>query len=197
MGERRRPPPSLASMAAEDLVDMSTDDLKERYNRTVTMAGKMARGGAAADGRVDNDQKKGVGVAAAMLCSVRSLFVPPDAPLQLLPVDLRVRRVILVPKVVLPDVPLGAKSLFRVIPLHMAVDFRDAGSTTQLRPPAPLNAPPLGYPHLPCPFSHHHHHHQHHHHHHHHPHHPYQLHDHPQEPLSDPEPDPYVKMEEE
>ena len=29
-GERRRPPPSLASRAAEDLVDMSTHDLKER-----------------------------------------------------------------------------------------------------------------------------------------------------------------------
>ena len=42
LGERRRPPPSLASLAAEDLVDMSTDDLKERYKRTVTMAGMMA-----------------------------------------------------------------------------------------------------------------------------------------------------------
>ena len=42
LGERRRPPPSLASQAAEDLVDMSTDDLKERYKRTVTMAGLMA-----------------------------------------------------------------------------------------------------------------------------------------------------------
>ena len=31
MGGRKRPPPSLASLAAEDLVDMSTDDLKERY----------------------------------------------------------------------------------------------------------------------------------------------------------------------
>ena len=41
LGERRRPPPSLASLAAEDLVDMSTDDLKERYKRTVTMAGMM------------------------------------------------------------------------------------------------------------------------------------------------------------
>ena len=42
LGERRRPPPSLASLAAKDLVDMSTDDLKERYKRTVTMAGMMA-----------------------------------------------------------------------------------------------------------------------------------------------------------
>ena len=41
-GERRRPPPSLASLAAEDLVDVSADDLKERYKRTVTMAGIMA-----------------------------------------------------------------------------------------------------------------------------------------------------------
>ena len=39
---RRCPPPSLASLAAEDLVYMSTDDLKERYKRTVTMAGMMA-----------------------------------------------------------------------------------------------------------------------------------------------------------
>ena len=42
LGERRRPPPSLASLAAEDVVDMSTDDLKERYKRTVTIAGMMA-----------------------------------------------------------------------------------------------------------------------------------------------------------
>ena len=42
LGERRRLPPSLASLAAEDLVDMSTDDLKERYKRTVAMAGVMA-----------------------------------------------------------------------------------------------------------------------------------------------------------
>ena len=42
LGERKRPPPSLASLAAEDLADMSTDDLKERYKRTVTMAGMMA-----------------------------------------------------------------------------------------------------------------------------------------------------------
>ena len=42
LGERRRPPPSLASLAGEDLVDMSTEDLKERCKRTVTMAGMMA-----------------------------------------------------------------------------------------------------------------------------------------------------------
>ena len=42
LGGRRHPPPSLASLAAEDLVDMSTDDLKERYKRRVTMAGMMA-----------------------------------------------------------------------------------------------------------------------------------------------------------
>ena len=42
LGERRRPLPSLASLTAEDLVDMSTDDLKERYKRAVTMAGMMA-----------------------------------------------------------------------------------------------------------------------------------------------------------
>ena len=42
VGGRRRSPPSLASLAAEDLVDMSTDDLEERYKRTVTMAGMMA-----------------------------------------------------------------------------------------------------------------------------------------------------------
>ena len=42
LGEQRRPPPSLASLAAEDLVDMSPGDLKERYKRTVTMAGMMA-----------------------------------------------------------------------------------------------------------------------------------------------------------
>ena len=41
-GERRRPPPSLASLAAEDLVDMSTDNLQERYKRTVAIAGMMA-----------------------------------------------------------------------------------------------------------------------------------------------------------
>ena len=42
LGERGRPPPSLGSLAAEDLVDMSTDNLKERCKRTVTMAGMMA-----------------------------------------------------------------------------------------------------------------------------------------------------------
>ena len=42
LGERRRPPPSLASLPAEDVVDVSTDELKERYKRTVTMAGMMA-----------------------------------------------------------------------------------------------------------------------------------------------------------
>ena len=42
MGKWRRPPLSLASLAAADLVDRSTDDLKERYKRTVTMAGTMA-----------------------------------------------------------------------------------------------------------------------------------------------------------
>ena len=42
LGERKRPPASLASLAAEDLVDMSTDDLKERYKRPVTMAGMKA-----------------------------------------------------------------------------------------------------------------------------------------------------------
>ena len=42
LGERRRPPPSLASLAAEDLLDMSTDDLKQRHTLTVTMAGTMA-----------------------------------------------------------------------------------------------------------------------------------------------------------
>ena len=42
LGERRRPPPSLAGLAAEDLVDMSTNHLKERNNRTITMAGRMA-----------------------------------------------------------------------------------------------------------------------------------------------------------
>ena len=42
LGERRRPPLSLASLAAEDLVDMSTDDLKERYKRTATLAPMMA-----------------------------------------------------------------------------------------------------------------------------------------------------------
>ena len=42
LGERRRPAPSLARLAAEDLVDMSTDDLEERYKRAVTMARMMA-----------------------------------------------------------------------------------------------------------------------------------------------------------
>ena len=42
LGERKRPPPSLATLAAEDLVDMSSDDLKERYKRTITMDGMMA-----------------------------------------------------------------------------------------------------------------------------------------------------------
>ena len=42
LGERRRPPPFLASLAAEDVLDTSTNDLKERYKRTVTMAGMMA-----------------------------------------------------------------------------------------------------------------------------------------------------------
>ena len=41
LGEQRRPAPSLASLAAEDLVHMSTDDHKERHKRTVTMAGMM------------------------------------------------------------------------------------------------------------------------------------------------------------
>ena len=92
---------------------MSTNDLKERYKRTVTMARMMAYahrgppGGAAGDRRVDNDQKEGVGVAAGMLRYVRSLFVPSNAPLELLPVVVRVRRVIHVPAAVLPDVPPG------------------------------------------------------------------------------------------
>ena len=42
LGERKRPLASLATLAAEDLVDMSTDHLKERYKRTVTMARIMA-----------------------------------------------------------------------------------------------------------------------------------------------------------
>ena len=42
LGERRRPSPSLASLAAENLADMSTEDLKEGYKITVTMVGMMA-----------------------------------------------------------------------------------------------------------------------------------------------------------
>ena len=41
VGERKRPPAPLASLAAEDPVDMSTNDLKARYKRTVTMPGMM------------------------------------------------------------------------------------------------------------------------------------------------------------
>ena len=119
---------------------------------------------------------------------------------QLLPVVLRVRRVILVSEVLLADVPLVAKLLFRVISLQMAINFGDAGSTTRLRYPPPLDAPPLGHPHLPRAFPHyrhhhHHHHHHHQHHHHEHEHHAYHLQHHPQELLLEPEPDPYVKIE--
>ena len=119
-------------------------------------AHRRPRGGVAANGHMDNDKKKGGGGAAGMLCCVCSLFVPPDAPLQLLPAVLRVRRVILVPEVVLRDVPLGAKSLFHVISFQIASDFGDTGSTTQLRPPPPLDAPLLGYSHPSRPFRHHH-----------------------------------------
>ena len=59
----------------------------------------------------------------------------------------------------------------------------------QRRPP-----PPFGYPHVlrPVPGPHHHHHD-----HYHHQDHPYELHHQPQEGMSEPEPDPYVKMEQE
>ena len=39
---QRRPPPSFSSLAADDLVVMSTEELKERYQRTVSMAGLIA-----------------------------------------------------------------------------------------------------------------------------------------------------------
>ena len=42
LGERRCPPPSLTSLATNDLVDMTTDELKQRYKRTVTMAEMVA-----------------------------------------------------------------------------------------------------------------------------------------------------------
>ena len=115
LAERKRLPASLASLAPENLVDMITDNLKERYKRTVTMAGMMAytltedREDELPPTYGDNDQKEGVGVAAGVLHSVRLLFLPPDAPLELLPVVLRVCRVILVPAVVLPDLPPGVK----------------------------------------------------------------------------------------
>ena len=193
-GERRRPPPSLPSLPAEDVVDMSTDDLKERYKRTVRMARMMAY-------TLTEDTEEELPPAGAwtmikkrelaslrvccfvyvrFLC-LRCASLATSGCFACLPRHPR-------SKVVVPDVPLVAKSLFRVISLHMAVDFGDARSTTQLRPPTPLDAPPLGEPHPPRPFPHHHHHHHHHH--------PYQLHHHPQEPISEPEPNPYMKMKE-
>ena len=65
---------------------------------------------------MEDDQEDGVGVAAGMLRYVRyvrSGFSPPNAPLELLPVVLRVRRVIHVAEVVLPDVPPGVIILVR------------------------------------------------------------------------------------
>ena len=156
LGERRRPPPSLASLAAEDLVDMSTDDLKERYKRTVTMAGMMAytltedrEEELPAHGRVDDDQEEGVGVAAGMLRYVRyvrSGFLPPNAPLELLPVVLRVRRVIHVAEVMLPDVPPGVIIL---VPCVFVADGSRLRGRSEHNPVA--SATPVWVPPSPAP----------------------------------------------
>ena len=97
-----------------------------------------------------------------MLCYVRyvrSLFLTPNAPLELLPVVLRVPRVIHVPAVMLPDVPPG------VIIVVLCVFFADgsgfwgssehnpvASATPVWVPPSPAPGPaPPPPPSLPPP----------------------------------------------
>ena len=110
---------------------------------------RRPRGGAAGDGRVDDDQEEGVGVAAGMLRYVRyvrSGFLPPNAPLEMLPVVLRVRRVIHVAEVMLPDVPPGVIIL---VPCVFVADGSRLRGRSEHNPVA--SATPVWVPPSPAP----------------------------------------------
>ena len=110
---------------------------------------RRPRGGAAGDGRVEDDQEEGVGVAAGMLRYVRyvcSSFLPPNAPLELLPVVLRVRRVIHVAEVVLLDVPPGVIIL---VPCVFIADGSRLRGRSEHNPVA--SATPVWVPPSPAP----------------------------------------------